>query len=614
MSRCSLAANDRGAIMVIAIFFAVFGVAILYLGIGAAETVMFRERLQDSADSAALSGAVTYARLMNLIVLINLVMAALMAVLVTLKIIESIAIVGMVIAAALAYFTGGGSLAAIPPLNALRANMHNIFEELKPTIYDILKNLNRVSSTVVDASGVASQLVVRDDILSNYSDVAAKGFTSPLNGTLPLEDDEFKKLCRHSGDLVGIIAVKPFEGIPGLDKVMGVMMKPLPALVEAMSDWFCGDGGYSVPDVEYEKGYPQPESGPACSAGNDEVPVERGQEDKATSKSCDAAQVQVAAAEPDAQGNCIEPCYANSPYEYAVAQARIACDPSTAGRMNSYSFQLQRFRVTYTWNNGVWVKGEPELVSSAVAETADPPCGNADQHPAIAQGYNLQVHSEPNDIGKVNPVCSTETTPALPEATTEKDEDGGVRTIPPEPVIYDYQEVKQLFKCWRQQKQPVSVNNERLENDGDGDERAPKRLTGDVILGSEKFQVRAMTFGNPAQRESSRLVRLGLWGKPDPGNPLEVLKQISGYTYAQSEYFYTGCGGADRDAWMWNMCWKARLRRFSPTSLDDDSDGESSSDSNPMADLGEACLLFGDREACLKFFGAIEGLSVPTLR
>ena len=53
----SAISDDRGAIMIIALCFAVFGVAILYLAVGAAESVLFREHLQDAADSAALSAA-----------------------------------------------------------------------------------------------------------------------------------------------------------------------------------------------------------------------------------------------------------------------------------------------------------------------------------------------------------------------------------------------------------------------------------------------------------------------------------------------------------------------------------------------------------------------------
>src|SRR5512133_2414628 len=120
--------DDRGAVMLIAVFFAVFAVAMLYLAIGAAESVLHREHLQDAADSAALSGAITHARIMNVLVLINMVMVTLLAILVTLKLIEGVTIVGVAIAAGLAWCTAGASLAAIPPLKSLQSTVSTIYE------------------------------------------------------------------------------------------------------------------------------------------------------------------------------------------------------------------------------------------------------------------------------------------------------------------------------------------------------------------------------------------------------------------------------------------------------------------------------------------------------
>lgn len=56
--------DECGAVMLIAVFCAIFAVSMLCLAIGAGETVLFREHLQDAADSAALSGAITHARIM----------------------------------------------------------------------------------------------------------------------------------------------------------------------------------------------------------------------------------------------------------------------------------------------------------------------------------------------------------------------------------------------------------------------------------------------------------------------------------------------------------------------------------------------------------------------
>src|SRR5664280_917773 len=120
--------NDRGAIMLIAAFFAIFGVAILYYMIGMGQAVLFRERMQDAADATALSAAIANARGMNFIVLINIVMAALLAILVTIKLVEGIAILGMFIAAALAWVTFGATLTAIPPLRTIQQAMNTAYK------------------------------------------------------------------------------------------------------------------------------------------------------------------------------------------------------------------------------------------------------------------------------------------------------------------------------------------------------------------------------------------------------------------------------------------------------------------------------------------------------
>ena len=127
--------DDRGAIMVIALFFAVFLVALLFSVVGTGRAIFVREHLQDSTDGAVLSGAILNAQGMNLIVLANVVMAALLAILVALKAIEGLCIIGIAICAALAWLTAGATLSAIPTLNDVRDNTRTVHDELKDVIF-----------------------------------------------------------------------------------------------------------------------------------------------------------------------------------------------------------------------------------------------------------------------------------------------------------------------------------------------------------------------------------------------------------------------------------------------------------------------------------------------
>ena len=579
---------DDGAIMLIALFFAIFAVAILYLAVGAGQSVLFREHLQDSADAAALSGAITYARLMNVLVLINLVMAALVAILLTLKLVEGLAIFGIALAAALAFFTGGSSLSAVPPLNALRANMKDLYAALKPDIFQILENLHDVSDKVVEVAPYAVEAVALSEIYGSSQKVANAGFVAQTVESLPVEDDSYAKLCENAGTLVEKIAAKPFEGIPGLDDVVGAMLSPISDLSYAMSQWFCGDGGTNMPDLsrEVDRGYPQPENAADCT-GQEIHDVPRGQESKTTSDACDKVEARRAAAEPDDQGYCKTDCGIDGPYEQAIKQARNDCNPVVDPRPSKYRYQLQKVRVWYTWNGSMWVKGPPQIVSSEVVVASAPPCGSSNVHPTLAEGYNLVVH--PRDAPtQIQNVCSAEDPPALP---TPESQEKTERTFHPPPVSYDYEQVPQIFSCMRKSRTVVAQKDEQESKSGPANKKSPKKVMPKTHLGDESFQLRAVAFGNAEQAESARLVRLGLHGKGDPENPFDRLKYLGGFSLAQAEYYYSL--PVDRDAWMWNMSWRARLKRFDLTddaSATDNSD-KSRNQGDPRTAFASACAV-----------------------
>src|SRR4051794_21650715 len=92
-----LVAREDGAILMLGVVFAVFAAGMLYYVVGLGESIWYRERLQDAADAAAFGGAVVHARGMNLLALINMIMAALLSILVTLKLIEALVTIAEVV-------------------------------------------------------------------------------------------------------------------------------------------------------------------------------------------------------------------------------------------------------------------------------------------------------------------------------------------------------------------------------------------------------------------------------------------------------------------------------------------------------------------------------------
>src|SRR5687767_4564724 len=76
--RGNLAGDKSGAIALGGVFMSVLLAAGVFYIIGTGNAIIYRERLQDAADAAAYTSAGVHARGMNLIVMINLIMAALL--------------------------------------------------------------------------------------------------------------------------------------------------------------------------------------------------------------------------------------------------------------------------------------------------------------------------------------------------------------------------------------------------------------------------------------------------------------------------------------------------------------------------------------------------------
>jgi|GEM_PF-2114932 len=84
----TLSNDTSGAVVLIAVFMAVFLVSMLWYMIGIGNAIVYRETMLDGADATAYAAAVYDARGMNVIAMINLIMAAVMAVLVVVKLIQ----------------------------------------------------------------------------------------------------------------------------------------------------------------------------------------------------------------------------------------------------------------------------------------------------------------------------------------------------------------------------------------------------------------------------------------------------------------------------------------------------------------------------------------------
>src|SRR5687767_1082344 len=141
--RGNLRNDERGAILVLGIFMCACMVGALWYLAGIGSAIVYRERMQEAADAIAFSGAVLHARGMNLIVLINLIMAAILAIRVALKVAQlALVTVGTVLS--LIPFTAP----AAPPFFTAAGYLNTPIGITRPLINNALKGLSNVQKLI----------------------------------------------------------------------------------------------------------------------------------------------------------------------------------------------------------------------------------------------------------------------------------------------------------------------------------------------------------------------------------------------------------------------------------------------------------------------------------
>jgi len=191
-----LGRNQSGATMVIGIFMAMLVVGMLYFVWGIGEAIVYRQMMQDAADSAAFGGAVISARGMNLIALLNVIMAAAAAV----ETIINAMVSGLIVAAALAavvciatYGSSGCDEAATHGEEA--ADMEDVRSDVEDDMEDIID----LASTAADAIRYAYPglaLARAQEYVDVYDPPVEEGFLLPIDG-LPVEEDDSDWPCEE---------------------------------------------------------------------------------------------------------------------------------------------------------------------------------------------------------------------------------------------------------------------------------------------------------------------------------------------------------------------------------------------------------------------------------
>jgi len=84
-------------------------------------------------------------------------------------------------------------------------------------------------------------------------------------------------------------------------------------------------------------------------------------------------------------------------------------------------------------------------------------------------------------------------------------------------------------------------------------------------LGDEHFQFHTLMTGEPAygagaENNHDQRVSVSTWGEEASGGMWTALQQLSRFSFAQAEFLFDD--DKDREDWLWELKWRARLRRF----------------------------------------------------
>lgn len=195
-----LFADQRGATMVMGVFIAVLLVGMIYYVWGIGDAIMNRERMQDASDTAAFSAAVIHARGMNMLALINMVMAALTMVAATLATIS--AMIGYAAVAAGLVCLGCPECTSCCDacVHAVRHGFEyedasSFSDRTSDTVEAIMRGLHGYAEGIRYGVPLAAQAKVISYGTGVYAPVTQLGVMAPLRAQLPAQDDETNWPC-----------------------------------------------------------------------------------------------------------------------------------------------------------------------------------------------------------------------------------------------------------------------------------------------------------------------------------------------------------------------------------------------------------------------------------
>ena len=244
--------DDRGAVMVMATFVAIFLVALVYHVAGVGHAALEAQIMQDAADSVAYSAATAKARGMNIIALINLVMAAALSVLVALRTLQALLVAAIAIVGVACVVTQGAACGAMVPLGNALHKVNKITDKVEPRIKDVLEGLEKAANAVAKTVPVLATAEAVYVSRRSEHDPAELGFAWPLVDELPVVEGSFEELCEKAGENVVIASTFLLPGdLPQF--AQDTVGELVGGMASTFSSYFCGGDDSSPPDAMTEE-------------------------------------------------------------------------------------------------------------------------------------------------------------------------------------------------------------------------------------------------------------------------------------------------------------------------------------------------------------------------
>lgn len=548
---------ERGAVMVAALFMALLLIAVLYMVIGLGRTLVMKEGMQDAADAAAYSSAIFNARGMNLIVFLNLVMAALISVLIAIRLAQSflVFIAGVLGGMSVASFGAAAPLAALATQQAyVMGQNYKIAKAAIEPMLTVLHTAQEATSVVVPFVAMTKGMVEA----ARHHEPAEGAFALPGSIALPVESDDYSRLCEEGAESMVELAFSAFpEPVQRLGDHVGDAAGDL---ASATSAFLCGDGGGTPPvyNQRIERELPR-------------HPEEEECQEEGSAECLELARFMESAKPLEGTGACREDCGYDGPYELMARRARLDCVPTPPYQRDNYLWHERIVEADFEYSGITWVETArrpgPLYLEGNIPEA--PESGRHDDSPC---GFNGTVndHEWNTDSGfrgadEPRPVCAEE-----PEELLEVAEVGARKTV-------RFREVLRVFSCTEKTSQQIELASSDQAIGGSGSEsRSPHKVEKDVVLGDEPFQIRAISFGaQPGPGSAAQGVVLAhsgesswqeRWEQARPGGEgsigdfIRLASNVGRVAVAQAEFYFDG-NAKPRD-WMWEMKWTARLRHF----------------------------------------------------